>query len=167
MTYWPLWLRMSARPKAPPIYQSGPAIHCRYPPWHHPYQAGRCNSYGIKVAQKWKTSTRAVPKGTGVVSKGQPEDQDLFSHVSPMRPSQTPASSKVPGYPGLLIVGWVLRILAFLILPAFVVWIVATGQGADNALLALTLSLLIATVLWGFGQIMAPLPDIARNSFRR
>lgn len=60
-----------------------------------------------------------------------------------------------------------LRILAFLILPAFVVWSVATGHGEDNALLALTLSLLIAIVLWGFGQIMAPLRDIARNSFRR
>lgn len=38
-----------------------------------------------QVAQKRKTSTRAVPKGTGVVSKGQPEGQDLSSHVSPMR----------------------------------------------------------------------------------
>ena len=38
-----------------------------------------------QVAQKRKTSTRVVPKGTGVVSKGQPEDQDLSSHVSPMR----------------------------------------------------------------------------------
>lgn len=67
----------------------------------------------------------------------------------------------------MLIADWVLRILAFLILPAFVVWSVATGQGEDNGLLARTLSLLIAIVLWGFGQFMASLPDIARNSFRR
>lgn len=88
--------------------------------------------------------------------------------ATPRPPVATPprSTSRAPGYRSMTVAGWVLRILA----AGLSMSVVAerfTGSPFDlKALSLLIASLGFAALMWGIGEVVLGIRDVARNSFR-
>ena len=91
---------------------------------------------------------------------------EVVEGKSDTSPNPAPVSG-APGYIGLLVVGWILRVVALLCLVGSVVWTVVGSQGAASAFMTLVAGLCSAVLVGAIGESIGALRDIARNSFRR